>query len=137
MVALRTLTDVFLERYGVIEPGEWLRSDVIEVKGAIEKPGKEKAPSRLGLIGRYLFTSEIFETLEDAEPGYGGEIQLTDAIHRIGKAEHCLGAVVEADLLDVGNPLGLLQASTDLALASEELGGPFRAFLAGTLSETS
>ena len=137
VVALRTLTDVFLDRYGVIHPGEWLDSSLIEVKGAIEKPGKANAPSRLGLIGRYLFTSEIFDILEDAEPGYGGEIQLTDAIHRLGEAARCRGAVVEADLLDVGNPLGLLEASVSLALASDELGGPLRAFLSEALDEMS
>lgn len=135
VVALRSLTDLFLDRYGVIHPGEWLRDDVIEVMGAIEKPGKEKAPSRLGLIGRYLFTAEIFELLSSAEPGYGGEIQLTDAIHRLGAAGRCLGAVVEGDLLDVGNPLGLLQASTDLALASTRFSEPFREYLEGALAD--
>lgn len=120
VVALRTLTDMFLERYGVIVPGEWTAPSVIEVRGAVEKPGIEQAPSRLGLIGRYLFTSEIFAMLKDAQPGYGGEIQLTDAIHELGAGGRCLGAVVEADLLDVGNPLGLLEASVTLALGSDD-----------------
>jgi len=131
IVSLRELDDDFLRRYGVIVPGEWRSEDVVEVRGAVEKPGVERAPSRLGLIGRYLFTAEVFDALEGLEPGVGGEVQLTDAIDRLGRDERCRGMVSPADLLDVGNPAGLLEATTVLGLASEEFGEAYRRFLEG------
>jgi len=131
MVSLRDLTDDFLTRYGVIVPGAWRSETVVEVRGAIEKPGIERAPSRLGLIGRYIFTPEVFEVLDGLAPGFGGEIQLTDAIDALGRRGRCEGFVSPDDLLDVGNPAGLLEASTVLGLAHAELGERYREFLKG------
>ncbi|MFZ0492166.1 MAG: sugar phosphate nucleotidyltransferase [Acidimicrobiia bacterium] len=131
IVLLRELDDGFLSRYGVIAPGEWRSAEVVDVRGAIEKPGVERAPSRLGLIGRYLFTAEVFDALEKLEPGVGGEVQLTDAIDRLGREGRCQGMVSPEDLLDVGNPAGLLEASTVLGLAHEEYGDEYRRFLEG------
>jgi UTP--glucose-1-phosphate uridylyltransferase len=91
----------------------------------------ERAPSRLGLIGRYLFTAEIFDVLDNLEPGVGGEVQLTDAIDRLGRIGRCRGMVSPEDLLDVGNPAGLLEAFTVLGLANEEFGDDYRRFLEG------
>ncbi len=131
VVALRTLTDEFLEKYGVVVPGEWIDGQALNVLGAVEKPGKAAAPSALGLIGRYLFTSEVFDELNDAEPGVGGEIQLTDAIDALGRKGRCIGAIAETDLLDVGTPGGLLEATTLLGRGHPELGEAYSAFLAG------
>ncbi len=114
VVCLRLLTDEFLSRYGVVSTND---TDPLEVRGAIEKPGPERAPSRLGLIGRYVFTPEIFVALRSISPGHGGELQLTDAIDHLGKMERCLGFVADDDLLDVGNPEGLLHASMILGTA--------------------
>ncbi|GBD83655.1 UTP--glucose-1-phosphate uridylyltransferase [bacterium BMS3Abin02] len=133
MVSLRHLTDDFLARYGVIVPGAWRSETVVEVRGAVEKPGVERAPSRLGLVGRYIFTPEVFETLDGLAPGFGGEIQLTDAIDALGRRGRCDGFVSPDDLLDVGNPAGLLEASTVLGLAHAELGEGYRRFLKGLL----
>ncbi len=102
---------------------------MVEVRGAIEKPGVEKAPSKLGLIGRYLFTSPIFDALKEVEPGVGGEIQLTDAIHSVGVANLCLGYVSDKDLLDSGTPMGYLEASTILGASHADFGARYRAFL--------
>ncbi len=129
VVALRTLTDYYLDKYGVVIAGDWRDARSMEVLGAVEKPGKEAAPSTLGLIGRYLFTPEIFDDLAGAEPGVGGEYQLTDAIDSLGRRARCLGAIAESDLLDVGNPQDLLQASTLLGIAHPELGGTYQAFI--------
>lgn len=129
IVSLRELDDDFLARYGVIVPGESKNDGVIDVRGAVEKPGVERAPSRLGLIGRYLFTAEIFDALHNLEPGVGGEVQLTDAIDQLGRAGRCRGMVSPEDLLDVGNPVGFLEASTVLGLANEEFGHEYRRFL--------
>ena len=115
VVCLRELTDEFLSRYGVVEPAGELVDGVIDLRGAIEKPGRENAPSRLGLIGRYLFTPDVFDLLDGQEPGHGGEIQLTDSIDSLGRKGRLRGSVADADLLDVGNPEGLFDATVALA----------------------
>lgn len=129
VVALRNLTEEFLEKYGVVVPGDWINDVALNVLGAVEKPGKAAAPSSLGLIGRYLFTSDVFHQLNDATPGVGGEIQLTDAIDKLGRANSCIGAVADTDLLDVGNPAGLLEATHLLGRSSEQYGERYRQFL--------
>lgn len=111
VMCLRRLTDEFLARYGVVIPNSEVQDGRLELGGAIEKPGVENAPSRLGLVGRYLFTPEVFPVLEKTEPGVGGEIQLTDAIHELGVRGRLRGYVADNDLLDVGTPQGLLKAS--------------------------
>ncbi len=121
VVCLRSLSDEFLSRYGVVSTNG---TEPLEVTGAIEKPGPERAPSRLGLIGRYVFTPEIFSVLRTITPGHGGELQLTDAIDHLGKRDLCLGWVADGDLLDVGNPQGLLHASTVLGEAAYGAGSP-------------
>ena len=114
VVCLRELSDEFLSRYGVVVPASEVKNGYLELAGAVEKPGVENAPSRLGLVGRYLFTPQIFEILKNTAPGRGGEIQLTDAIDELGRRNSLRGYVAGDDLLDVGTPLGLLEASVEL-----------------------
>lgn len=123
---LRELDDVGLERYGVVVAGDRLGDRVVEVRGAVEKPGAADAPSRLGFVGRYLFTADVFEALDGLEPGYGGEVQLTDAIAAMATAGPCLGYVDDADLLDIGNPAGFAEAGAALALADHDIGTEVR-----------
>lgn len=133
VVCLRELDDAGLDRYGVAVTGEWLGERVVELSGAVEKPGVAAAPSRLGFVGRYLFTPEVFDCLERVEPGYGGEIQLTDAIDTLAGAGRCLGYVAGDDLLDVGTPATYLEAVTALGLRHPVMGRDYRAFLRGLL----
>ncbi|MGB8362699.1 MAG: sugar phosphate nucleotidyltransferase [Acidimicrobiia bacterium] len=116
VMCLRRLTDEFLGKYGVVIPASEVVDDRLELSGAIEKPGVENAPSRLGLVGRYIFTPEVFSILHDTAPGVGGEIQLTDAIHELGVRGRLRGYIAEQDLLDVGTPQGLLEASRVLGI---------------------
>lgn len=111
VMCLRRLTDEFLSKYGVVVPNSDVDQDYVELGGAVEKPGVENAPSRLGLVGRYLFTPEVFTILNKIEPGVGGEIQLTDAINELGSRGRLRGFVADRDLLDTGTPEGLLKAS--------------------------
>jgi UTP--glucose-1-phosphate uridylyltransferase len=136
VICLRELDSSGLDKYGVAVPGEWRDERALEVLGAIEKPGKKKAPSRLGLVGRYLFTAEIFEYLASLEPGFGGELQLTDAIAGLAEAGRCLGWVADRDLLDVGNPPGYVQATAVLGLWHEAVRPGFREFLEDLLEES-
>jgi UTP--glucose-1-phosphate uridylyltransferase len=128
VVCLRELADEFLSKYGVVVPASEVIEGYLDLAGAVEKPGVEKAPSRLGLVGRYLFTPEIFEILEKTPPGQGGEIQLTDAIDELGRLNRLRGFVAQDDLLDVGTPLGLLEASVELG--EHQFGPEFSDWLA-------
>jgi UTP--glucose-1-phosphate uridylyltransferase len=114
VMCLRELDDDMLSKYGVVVPAGEVEGSYLDLAGAVEKPGPEKAPSRLGLVGRYLFTPEVFELLDGAEPGVGGEIQLTDAIDALGRSGRLRGYIATADLLDTGTPEGLLHASVVL-----------------------
>lgn len=111
VMCLRRLTDEFLSKYGVVVPTSEVVDNCLDLGGAVEKPGVDQAPSRLGLVGRYLFTPEVFSILSKTAPGVGGEIQLTDAINELGQRGRLRGYVAETDLLDTGTPEGLLQAT--------------------------
>lgn len=120
VMCLRRYPDEFLDRYGFVIPTSEVEDNYLDIGGAVEKPGKENAPSHLGLVGRYLFTPEVFSILEKTDPGYGGEIQLTDAINELGNRGRMRGFVAEAELLDTGTPEGLLKASK--VLGSHQFG---------------
>lgn len=111
VMCLRELSDEYLSKYGVVVPSSDIEDGFLDIAGAVEKPGAAQAPSRLGLVGRYLFTPEVFSILAKVEPGVGGEIQLTDAINELGVRGRLRGLVADTDLLDTGTPQGLLQAS--------------------------
>ncbi len=81
-----------------------------KAKGVIEKPNAEKAPSDLGVAGRYLFTPDIFPLLTDTKPGYGGEIQLADAMNILAKREALYAYEFEGRHFDIGHPQGFIQA---------------------------
>ena len=130
-VALRAGFGDYYDRYGIVGLGGDLVNGVASINRAVEKPGPDHGLSNLWLVGRYLFTPEIFDVLAKIEPGYGGEIQLTDAIDQLAIADRCVGVEVADELLDVGNPLGLLTASTVLGLGSATYGDEFRSFLNG------
>ncbi len=114
VMCLRELNDEFLSRYGVVIPGSEVEDGFLDLAGAVEKPGADKAPSRYGLVGRYLFTPEVFSILDETAEGVGGEIQLTDAINELGQRGRLRGWIGGRDLLDVGTPQGLLHASYKL-----------------------
>lgn len=121
VMCLGQLPDEAVPTQGVIVPASEEQDGYLDVAGAVEKPSLEEAPSKLGLIGRYLFTPEVFAILEKTPPGRGGEIQLTDAINELGRRGRLRGYVSPGgDLLDVGTPPGLLQAS--LALGRHQFG---------------
>ena len=115
VVCLGQLPDEAVPTQGVIVPASEEQDGYLDVAGAVEKPSLEEAPSKLGLLGRYLFTPEVFSILEKTPPGRGGEIQLTDAISELGKRGRLRGYITPGgDLLDVGTPPGLLRAAVEL-----------------------
>ncbi len=121
-----------ISSYGCATPGERLPTDpegLIRLAGIVEKPPKAEAPSDLAVMGRYLFTPRIFEHLEKTPPGKGGEIQLTDAIATLLKEEPVYAYVFEEGRYDTGNKLDFLKATVEFALARDDLGPSFRAYL--------
>lgn len=127
VVAVQEVNEHFLDRWGIVDPAG--DGNVFSVAGAIEKPGKERAPSNLGLVGRYLFSADVFDVLDALEPGWGGEIQLTDAINVLSERGEVSGMVVQEPLLDAGIPLGLAKATVEVALRRPDLRDLFTAFL--------
>jgi UTP--glucose-1-phosphate uridylyltransferase len=101
------------------------------VKGMVEKPKFEKAPSTNAITGRYILTPRIFEMIEALKPGAGGELQLTDAIQALLQHEKVYGYRFEGTRHDAGDKLGFLKATVELALKREDLGPAFRQWLKG------
>ncbi len=114
--------------YGIIEPKR-VEDRVYQVKRMIEKPPQDKAPSNMGIVGRYILMPEIFDALKRTKPGAGGEIQLTDALDFLIKEQQVYAYEFEGNRYDAGNPLGLLKASVELALKRPDIGAPFRKYL--------
>jgi len=102
---------------------------LLAVKGMVEKPKFEEAPSPNAIIGRYILTPRIFEMIETIKPGAGGELQLTDAIKLLLKYEKVYGYHYEGKRHDAGDKLGFLKATVELALKREDLGPGFREWL--------
>jgi UTP--glucose-1-phosphate uridylyltransferase len=114
--------------YGIIDP-EPLEDGLLRVKDMVEKPAKEDAASNLGSRGRYLFTPEIFDALDRTSSGYGGEIQLTDAINLLAHEEDVFAYVHRGPMFDVGKKLDYLKATVELALRRRELAKPMREYI--------
>lgn len=135
VLCLRELPDDLLASKGVAVPRSGVIDGVLELAGAVEKPGVENAPSNLGIQGRYLFMPEVFDLLAETQPGHGGEIQLTDAINELGAQGKCRGFVADTDLLDVGNPAAYLHASAVLAGGSPDYGEDFKTIIKALLED--
>lgn len=133
---LKQLKDVFEERgaavvvlgridragtfkYGVART-EKISERVFRVRDIIEKPGPEKAPSDLAVLGRYIFRPSVFDAIRATPPGYGGEIQITDAIRRLLDTEPVYGVLFEGRRFDAGDPWGYIEATIGLAAKKPE-----------------
>ena len=109
-----------VDKYGIID-GDEISPGVFRVNNLVEKPAKDKAPSRLAIVGRYVLKPEIFTFLENVTPGHGGEIQLTDALQGMAK-EHGMLAVRMAGMrFDAGDWAEYLTANIYFALQEEDL----------------
>ena len=107
-------------KYGILDV-KHIEDRVYKVKDMVEKPSVEEAPSNVAILGRYIITPEIFNILENQEPGKGGEIQLTDALKTLGKQEAIYAYNFEGRRYDVGDKLGFLEATIDFALKRDNL----------------
>ncbi|MFC4770827.1 UTP--glucose-1-phosphate uridylyltransferase GalU [Enterococcus hermanniensis] len=116
-------------KYGIVEPESQLGKGLYNVKSFVEKPKPAEAPSDLAIIGRYLLRPEIFEILENQQPGAGNEIQLTDAIDTLNKTQRVFAHQFTGKRYDVGDKLGMVQANIELGLKHPEIGRDLRKYL--------
>jgi UTP--glucose-1-phosphate uridylyltransferase len=115
--------------YGIVAPGT-REGRLTEVKGLVEKPKPEDAPSNLGIVGRYILQPEVMAILDAKERGAGGEIQLTDAMAKLIGTQPFHGATVDAERHDCGDKVGFVKANLALALKRDDTAPAIRAFLA-------
>jgi len=128
VVALSEFPNEEISSYGCVDP-EVVSDELVRVRGIVEKPDPAEAPSNLAVMGRYVFTPEIFDALDQVRPGVGGEIQLTDAIALLLESQTVYGYVFSEGRYDIGKKLDYLRATVELALDREDLGPEFRSFL--------
>lgn len=121
VVALARIAEEDVSKYGIVDVEEG-DGNLFRLRGMVEKPQPSDAPSNLALIGRYVFTPQLFDFLKLSKTGVGGEIQLTDAMNALAKEQPVFGLVVEAERFDAGNPLGFLIANLTLGLRHEKYG---------------
>jgi UTP--glucose-1-phosphate uridylyltransferase len=104
---------------------------VFRIRDLVEKPKASEAPSNLAIIGRYVLTPDIFESVQSINPGSGGEIQLTDAMKHLLRSRPIYACRFDGTRYDAGDKLGFLKATVEYALRRSDLGGPFREYLKG------
>lgn len=115
-------------KYGIIDP--YMKTGKLyKVNRFVEKPLLENAPSNLAIIGRYILTPAIFSYLSKHKIGSGGEIQLTDAIEELNKCDEVHAFEFEGESYDVGDVMGFIKTTIDIALKRNDLRDPLLEYL--------
>lgn len=130
VIAVMEMPPDEIGNYGVVDP-EPVESDLVRMKDFVEKPDPSVAPSNLGSVGRYVLTPDVLEALQEAEPGTGGEIQLTDGVAAVARARAAYAYVHRGPRNDAGRPAGYVKATIGAALADPDIGSDIRAFIEG------
>ncbi|MBU8545908.1 MULTISPECIES: UTP--glucose-1-phosphate uridylyltransferase GalU [Roseomonadaceae] len=128
VVAIEEVPKERVSSYGVIDPGA-TTGNLVEVKGLVEKPPVEKAPSNLTVIGRYVLMPEVMGFLATQEKGAGGEIQLTDSMAKLIGTQPFHGVLYEGRRFDCGNKAGYLEAQVAFALSRPDMAPEMQAIL--------
>ncbi|MDF2545706.1 MAG: UTP--glucose-phosphate uridylyltransferase [Anaerosolibacter sp.] len=128
VLGVQTVKDEDVCKYGIVD-GEKISDRVYTVKGLVEKPAVDEAPSNVAILGRYIINPTIFEILEHTKPGKGGEIQLTDALKELAQREAMYAYDFEGRRYDVGDKQGFLEATVEFALRRDDLRDEFRNYL--------
>ena len=114
VLAVREVEEEAVPNLGIVNQGNDF-GNTVEVRGMVEKPSLETAPSNMAIIGRYVLPAEIFEAIQNTPPGSLGEIQLTDGIIALLNTFDCTGYKFTGTHFDVGTPFGMLNASLHIA----------------------
>jgi len=134
VIAVEEVPHDQVSRYGIVGVGEEDETG-FEITQMVEKPKREDAPSNLIISGRYILQPEIFDLLDDQEPGAGGEIQITDAMKRLSETQRFTGFRYRGTTHDTGTKAGFLMANVAYALARPDIGPEFRAALTELLGD--
>ncbi|MDO4855254.1 MAG: UTP--glucose-1-phosphate uridylyltransferase GalU [Limosilactobacillus gorillae] len=116
-------------KYGVINPSKEVMPGLYNVTSFVEKPDPKDAPSDLAIIGRYVFTPEIFDVLAKTKPGKGNEIQLTDAINTLNKTQRVFAHEYKGHRYDVGNKFGWIETNIEYGLKHPETKDELREYI--------
>ncbi len=133
VIAVEHVPMANISRYGVID-GEDLGGGVYQIKGMVEKPKLEDAPSDLGIVGRYVITPDVFPIIDALQPGAGGELQITDALQQMLAQGPMYACAFTGQRFDVGTPASYIKASVSLALQRPDLAQELRPFLQDLLN---
>ncbi len=121
-------------KYGVFDIAS-RKNDVFEVKGMVEKPEPENAPSTMTVFGRYILQPEVFAYLDKHETGAGGEIQLTDAMAKLINDQKFYGYLFKGERIDCGSEIGFIKAQIAFSLQKPHLAGEIASYMATKLAE--
>jgi UTP--glucose-1-phosphate uridylyltransferase len=127
-LALMRVAKSEIPKYGIVEVRP-ARPRLYELRGMVEKPAIDKAPSDFAIVGRYVLTPDVFDFLARGRPGAGGEVQLTDALLALNKKRKMFGYEFEGTRYDVGDRVGYLTAQIGFGLKRPELADTLRAWL--------
>jgi len=134
IMGCQTVDPQEINKYGCLA-GEKVNEDLYLAKDMVEKPAPEEAPSNVAILGRHVLDPIIFDYLEKTEPGYGGEIQLTDALRAMAQEHPLYGYDFKGRRYDIGDKEGFLEATVEFALRDDKLRGPFKAYLEGIVGQ--
>ncbi len=123
VIAVEQVADADVPQYGIVDPVE--EGNPCRLRGVVEKPQVADAPSRLGIVGRYILSETIFRHIDRIPPGKNGELQITDALaSQIAAGEAVSAYRFEGTRYDTGRPLGYIVANVAAALRREDLAAP-------------
>jgi len=128
IIGLERVPQEQTHKYGIIS-GKEVGKGLFKIDSIIEKPEKGTEPSNIAVIGRYIFTPEIFDYLEKTKKGYGGEIQLTDAIQLMAKDDIVYGKLIEGRRYDLGDKISWLRANVEIAMERSDLAPQVREWI--------
>lgn len=127
-VGMKEVTAEQILKYSSLKT-EPIRDNLFRVTDMIEKPRPDQVLSLYSILGRCVLPPKIFDILENTAPGAGGEIQLTDAMLQLARTEGMIGVDYIGTRYDMGNKLGILQASVEVGLKHPEIGAELREYL--------
>ena len=136
VLGVQTVKDEDVCKYGIVD-GKRVSDRVYTVKGLVEKPAVNEAPSNVAILGRYIINPGIFDILAETKPGKGGEIQLTDALKELALQEDMYAYDFIGKRYDVGNKQGFLEATVETALRRSDLRDEFLEYLVKIVDKES
>jgi len=135
VIAVMEVPDEEVDKYGIVTPAGDSNRNLFPVSSLVEKPSLKKTPSNLAVIGRYILLPEIFGILEDLPPGRGGEIQLTDALDILAQHGKVHAYRFTGQRYDIGDKLGFLKATVEIALSRPDIAESFFSYLFGKVQK--